>query len=428
MTTVSKAVLTSNGQRFHISMPISKVDAQKRLVSGFATLDNVDQSGDIIDAEASARAFKNFRGNIREQHDAKKAVGRMVNFSSQTYYAPDGKAYEGIYVTTYVSKGAPDTWEKVLDGTLSGFSVGGNILEATPEFDGDLGKSVRIIKNYELVELSLVDSPCNQFANVFSIEKSADGEFIKGMVADTQTANIFYCEKDAIATLSEDESATCPSCSEPMTNTGWIETAGVDKAQLVSDAISSYLEKTAQYVRSDDINEGGIKMEKNSNETEPVEKTTDVVEEAEVVEEVAGVDAAEEAEVAEVEDVEKAAEVSEVEDTDPDFAKMLEELKSYFTKAINESGSANTEALESLQKALADVETTVKEIQAQQESLTKTVADVTGKFESVEKRLETLDKAYAVKKSEDLGGSSEPTLQKSKESVWDGHFLPVNEL
>ena len=39
----------------------------------------------------------------------------------------------------YVSKGAPDTWEKVLDGTLTGFSIGGEINEASNEFVKDAG-------------------------------------------------------------------------------------------------------------------------------------------------------------------------------------------------------------------------------------------------------------------------------------------------
>ena len=60
------------------------------------------------------KAFENFAGNIREQHDAKKAVGKMVDFKEDTYFDPEtNKMYNGVYVSAYISKGAQDTWEKV---------------------------------------------------------------------------------------------------------------------------------------------------------------------------------------------------------------------------------------------------------------------------------------------------------------------------
>lgn len=417
---ITKASLNSNGNHFRISMPISKVNAEKRQVSGFATLDNVDQADDIITAEASQKAFKTFRGNIREQHNPHTAVGKMVDFTSQTYYDPaSGKSYNGIYVTAYVSKGAQDTWEKVLDGTLSGFSVGGNINEVDVTFDKDMDKSVRLIKDYDLVELSLVDSPCNQYANIFSIEKSNGATLIKGIAADADISNVLYCDTDQVATVTKNESSVCPQCDEQMVNIGWIESAG-DMDKALASVVNSHrsLEK-AQNVQSDDIEEGGIKMDENSVETEVVEETA-------AVEEV--VDAVDEA--ADVEEVEKAAEVSEVEASEPDFEKMLADLKTYLTETITKSDSESADALRSVQDAVAEIEKTVTEIRDNYESLQKTVADVEGKFDGVEKRLEVLDKAYAVKKSEDLGGSDDSTLTKSHktESVWDGAFLGSSQL
>src|SRR5699024_6510978 len=132
----------SDGDKVRLTMPIHKVDTEKRTVSGWASLDNIDQHRDLVDANASREAFSTFRGNIREQHDEKKAVGKLVNFREDEIYA-DGKFYQGVYVTAYVSKGAQDTWEKVLDGTLSGFSIGGNVLEAENEVDPESGSPFR---------------------------------------------------------------------------------------------------------------------------------------------------------------------------------------------------------------------------------------------------------------------------------------------
>lgn len=118
---IAKAQWTTDGDNFTVSMPMSKIDKENRLVSGWASLDNPDLQGDVVTAEASEKAFAKFRGNIREMHQ-NIAVGRMVSYKPDSYYDPITKAfYNGIFVTAYVSKGAQDTWEKVLDGTLSAF-------------------------------------------------------------------------------------------------------------------------------------------------------------------------------------------------------------------------------------------------------------------------------------------------------------------
>jgi hypothetical protein len=63
---------------FAFQYPLAKVDVERRTVSGFATLDNVDKQADIVTTEASLKAFSKFRGNIREMHQP-TAVGKMVS-------------------------------------------------------------------------------------------------------------------------------------------------------------------------------------------------------------------------------------------------------------------------------------------------------------------------------------------------------------
>jgi len=216
---INKAHWITDGDNVRFSMPIGKVDQERRIVSGFATLDNIDKQNDIVTTEASLAAFKRFRGNIREMHSP-LAVGKMINFKEDKYFDPQAKKfYSGVYVSAYISKGAQDTWEKVLDGTLTGFSIGGNIKKSDDDFDETLGKPVRIIKEYDLFELSLVDSPANQFANVISIEK---GE-LSGDLAKTVVDNVYWCNSDDIVRLSKDSDESCPSCNSSMKNIGFIE-------------------------------------------------------------------------------------------------------------------------------------------------------------------------------------------------------------
>jgi hypothetical protein len=168
--TISKAQWNTEGDNVRLSMPFSKVDQERRIVSGFATLDNVDKQADIVTTDASLKAFAKFRGNIREMHQP-ISVGKMVSFKEEKYFDPESKKfYTGVYVSAYVSKGAQSTWEKVLDGTLSGFSIGGRMNKYDDMYDEKMEKTVRVIKDYDLTELSLVDNPANQFANIMSIE------------------------------------------------------------------------------------------------------------------------------------------------------------------------------------------------------------------------------------------------------------------
>jgi len=237
---IEKAQGSSNGDNVYLSVPFAKVNKEKRTVSGFATLDNVDQTGDVVLAEASIKAFENFRGNIREMHSA-TAVGKMVSFRPETYYDQDTKEfYNGVYVDVYVSKGAQDTWEKVLDGTLSGFSIGGKILEADNEMNKSTGEQVRFIKNYELIELSIVDSPANQLCNVLSISKSNGQLVFKGMAAEVVTENIFYCEDSDSIFMSTEKTFNSPISGKPATLIGWVESSDINKAKEIDKILASF--------------------------------------------------------------------------------------------------------------------------------------------------------------------------------------------
>jgi hypothetical protein len=47
---IEKSHWSSDGESLHLSVPFTKVNREKRTVSGFATLDNVDQTGDVVTA------------------------------------------------------------------------------------------------------------------------------------------------------------------------------------------------------------------------------------------------------------------------------------------------------------------------------------------------------------------------------------------
>ena len=148
----------------NLTFPIDMVKREERIVVGIATADNIDKAGDLIEFEASIEAFKNWTGNIREMH-APIAVGKAINYKPVKVKGADGMEYNAMQVEAYISKGAQDTWEKVLDGTLRSFSVGGKILDKQIDAEKMFrGRPVNLIKKYELGELSLVDNPANPAA------------------------------------------------------------------------------------------------------------------------------------------------------------------------------------------------------------------------------------------------------------------------
>lgn len=429
-----------------LSVPFAKVDVERRLVHGFATLDNLDRQGDVVHADASVRAFQNFAGNIREMHQP-IAAGRMISFREDSFYDSDTeKFFNGIYVTVYVSKGAESTWEKVIDGTLKGFSIGGEIVEDVTEYVPDLNKTVRFVKEYRLNELSLVDSPANQLANIFSVEKADDGSMMmKGMAVETQTDTVFWCDVDRIARTSKSDELECSTCGATMNSIGWFESteSSTDKVQ---DIVRKYLglltnaeEFASETNVSDNTNEdktsvteeGGVNVPEDrvEAETTTVEKAVDVEEVVadEVVETTENSDEATET-VVEPSSNEEAAEVSEVADV-PDFEKMFADLQ----KSISAGFDSNRSEVEKrFEEVTSTFESKLGELAGKYDELTEKFNALKDGVDGVEKalasRVESVEKSTAVKKSGDLGGSTEEEVRKTSSSSWGGAFFAASDL
>ena len=160
---------------FNFSFPINMIKKEQRIVSGIATADNVDKSNDVVDFTASEIAFKNWQGNIREMH-APIAVGKAISYKPIKMKDANGKEYNAIQVEAYISKGAESTWQKILDGTLRAFSIGGKIMKKEV-LAGKLhnNRPINIIKEYELGELSLVDNPANALATIDLVKMDTNG-------------------------------------------------------------------------------------------------------------------------------------------------------------------------------------------------------------------------------------------------------------
>jgi hypothetical protein len=422
MTIISKAHFDVDGDSVRISMPFAKVDAERRIVSGFATLDNVDRQNDIVTPEASLKAFSKFKGNIREMHQP-SAVGKMVSFKEDKYFDPESKTfYSGIYVSAYVSKGAQDAWEKVLDGTYSGFSIGGRMNDCEKAYDEKLDKVIQIIKDYDLLELSLVDTPANQFASILSVEKVDGIDKVSGDIVNLDIENVFWDKDSGLVTVSSDELAVSPVSGIPMTNIGFVEKSDSDKVDMIK-----FLVDSAKGINVTKMTQEGNMTEENTTDAPA---TDEVVEEVAVIEEIAPeADAiidttAEEVEKADKPKDEEAAEgemdaTESSQDEEEEAVKKSDEI-SDMKESITSAFSEILEVIKAQAAEITELKKSLGHVSAQ-------IADAEGDFNNLGKSIAALEADTAFRKSGDLGEIVQEPAMVEK-SVWGGRFLTTSDI
>ena len=432
---INKASWVTEGDNVRLSMPLTKIDEGRRIVSGFASLDNLDKQNDIVTTEASMQAFAKFRGNIREMHQP-SAVGKMVSFKEEKYFDPESKKfYKGVYVSTYISKGAQDAWEKVLDGTYTGFSIGGRMNKWDDAYDEKMDKQIRIIKEYDLIELSLVDSPANQFASIMSVQKVDGVDVIKG--DETVLENVFYDKESGIVVTSQEETHVSPVTGEAMTNIGFVEKDDNEKSDMIKFLVDSAkgistIKITKEVNPMTETAEASVDAVVEDVQVAPeaqpaeVEKTDAVVEEAAVVEETEvakSIDGGADSPVAEAAVEEEAT--KEAADTVNEVAVAVNE----------EVAKAVSEIKESLNNAFGDLAATIKSLNEQIAAITKSVDNVTGEVNNIKgnfnefgKRVDAVVADTAFRKSGDLGEIVQFEPVKVQKSLWGGRFLTNSDL
>jgi hypothetical protein len=128
--------------------------------------------------------------------------------------------------------------------------------------------------------------------------------------------------------------------------------------------------------------------------------------------------------------VEKAADTVEVMVDEPDFAKMLGDLKGFFAETLTKATEANaaqvTEIKTSVEAFSKSVDDRISELAEKHSALSAAVTEIKGTIDGVQKQVDAVEGDTAIKKSSDLGGSEVFTKSKSK---WSGAFLgSANEI
>lgn len=132
-------------------------------IEGYASTNSPDRVGDVIPASVWEKGIKNYLRNpvILAHHKHSDPAGRMVE------HKVDDK---GLWIKARISTGA-SIYKLVKDGVMTAFSVGIRVLDAEYNAVAELF----IVKELELMEISVVSVPCNQ-DTLFSLSKSFDNE------------------------------------------------------------------------------------------------------------------------------------------------------------------------------------------------------------------------------------------------------------
>ncbi|MFI4947769.1 MAG: DUF6582 domain-containing protein [Alphaproteobacteria bacterium] len=184
--------------------PIAKVDAEQRMVWGYASTEAEDDQGETVSRDALAAALEDYMrfANIREMHQP-SAVGVAKEA------AVDDR---GLYLGAKIVDG--DAWQKVVEGVYKGFSIGGRVTARDPA-------DRRLITALHLTEISVVDRPANPEA-VFDCWKRSTGPATGGSMTTSAATTgapvqVWDCGNAGHRHLAKAEAVRCLEGQEPAT-------------------------------------------------------------------------------------------------------------------------------------------------------------------------------------------------------------------
>ena len=131
---------------------------KERIIEGYASTSSIDSVNDIVLPSAFEKSLEKFlsgRGTLLFNHDPNQVVGPIIAAKIDN---------KGLYITAKVGKGwktADEVWNMIKAGAVKGFSIG--FIPKDAEYDHE--KDVRIIKEVDLIEISVTPIPANADAS-----------------------------------------------------------------------------------------------------------------------------------------------------------------------------------------------------------------------------------------------------------------------
>lgn len=205
------------------SLPEAGETIDSITIEGYANTTTVDRARDIIPKNAWDTALENYLKNpiVLAYHNHNQPVGKVTEHKVTD---------NGLWIKARISAAAEEVFNLVKDGVITAFSIGFVIKDAVYDAVTDLF----IIKELELLEISVVSVPMNQ-NSLFSVSKShSDPEAFMEFKKQFMTSKSLFAkeqEKDIEVNLSK----TKGKFMDPK-----------DLEKLVSDAAIKGAEKAAE--------------------------------------------------------------------------------------------------------------------------------------------------------------------------------------
>ena len=220
-------------------------------IAGYANTSDKDRTGDIVLPQAWAKGIENFRKNpiLLFQHDHSKPIGRVNQITVDK---------KGIFVEANVSEAAETQHgikTLISDGTLKSFSVGFRVKDA----EYDKRNDTLVIKDVELLEISVVSIPANQ-NSLFSVRKSFENEdeykqFKEQFVsADEETKELETEEMEVSDVATQDPNKQIPFLNLLNEDTSKITTKTyvvLDNTRYIVDEIATAEDPTFKFIECD---------------------------------------------------------------------------------------------------------------------------------------------------------------------------------
>lgn len=145
-------------QRLSFNAELKAIDDSQGIFEGYASIfGNVDSYNDIVVAGAFIESVKKRTPALLWQHDTWKPIGKYMEVREDN---------RGLYVKGKLSLGVQqgrEAYELLKDGAISGLSIGyiPIMVDVTP-------KGTRLLKEVDLMEVSIVTFPANEDAQVMA--------------------------------------------------------------------------------------------------------------------------------------------------------------------------------------------------------------------------------------------------------------------
>lgn len=146
---------------FDLVVNAVKDASQECIIEGYANTSTKDRVGDVVLPSAFSSSLKTYLDNpvLLENHNWDKIAG-----VTQHAEITD----KGLFIRAKISETRPDLKQQIREGCLRTFSIGYNELDA----DYDEGTKTKIVKNIELLEISVVSVPANPEAKFVEISSN----------------------------------------------------------------------------------------------------------------------------------------------------------------------------------------------------------------------------------------------------------------